>query len=72
MSRLTDNLTILKRLATYIRRNPDQRFGQILRNTGVITTYIPEGEYAPQWSNHFNEEPSTMLERMRKVKKGIK
>lgn len=70
MSRLTDNLTILKRLKTYVQRNPDQRFGQILRNIGIIVDYIPEGEHAPHWSNHFNEEPSTMLERMKQTKKG--
>jgi hypothetical protein len=42
MSRLQDNLKILKELKRYVFENPDQRFGQILRNIGVIVDYVDE------------------------------
>jgi hypothetical protein len=34
--RLDDNLEIIQLLTEYIEANPSQRFGQVLRNTGVI------------------------------------
>jgi hypothetical protein len=64
-SRVKDNLKILKRLETYIKKNPDQRFGQVLRNAGVVIDYFEQGQFTPRWSNHFNEEPANMLIRMR-------
>lgn len=69
MSRQYYNMIILWRLALYIRKNPDQRFGQILRNIGVVKDYMADGEWTPRWTNHFNEEPKSIVERMDAVQK---
>ena len=69
MTRKQANLKILKELRAYVTHNPDQRFGQILRNIGIIVDFQAEpkepGGWEPvQWGNHFNEEPEHMLKRM--------
>jgi hypothetical protein len=70
MSRKSDNLEIMNRLSEYLTNNPDQRFGQALRNLGIINDFQdPPGVGEPKWANHFNEEPSGMLKRMDERKK---
>lgn len=69
MTRKEANMAILKQLKHYLTMNPDQRFGQALRNTGVIVDFMVDGEYTPRWSNHFNEESDSTLERVIKTKK---
>ena len=62
MARLDDNLAILERLRAYLLANPDQRFGQALRNLGVVDeVHSADG---PPWRDGFNEEPSGTLHRM--------
>jgi hypothetical protein len=67
------NLLILWRLLRYVAANPDQRFGQVLRNTGVIVDFqrpTQPGLWSEvEWMNHFNEEPAKMLERMNKTQR---
>ena len=58
------NKLIVELILQEIKMYPSLRFGQILRNLGVIVDYIPEGENSPVWSNHFNEEPQNMLKRI--------
>ena len=69
MKRRNANAEILGMLADYITENPDQRFGQILRNTGVVVDYqevdvADNGTTLTKWTNHFNEEPDVTLKRM--------
>jgi hypothetical protein len=73
MTRQEANIKILGILAEYVMANPDQRFGQILRNVGAIIDFPgpkdPQGARDTLWMNHFNEEPVSMLERMIKEEK---
>ena len=74
VTRQTANRAIILKIARYIEENPDQRFGQILRNIGVIIDFqrpprTPEGWNEVEWMNHFNEESDKMLERMNKLEK---
>ena len=68
MKRKDANLEIMNKLSEYLSKNPDQRFGQALRNTGVVVDFIFQQVdppiYEVQWTNHFNEEPDSMLKRM--------
>lgn len=77
-SRLAQNLKILRDIKAYVLMNPDQRFGQILSNLGVIEEEVVEdvtkrGEnkriYTTLWKNHFYEEPIEMLRRIKQSKK---
>lgn len=69
MTRKEANLQILAKLTQYVMINDDQRFGQILRNSGVIIDFVGGDYTAPQWMNHFNEEPISMLKRMEATEK---
>ena len=70
MTRKEANLQILAKLTRYVMLNDDQRFAQILRNTGVIVDFQdPPGVGEPKWANHFNEESTSMLKRMDKNEK---
>ena len=65
MTRKEANLQILAEIVNYAMINPDQRFGQILRNIGVIIDFQdPPGQGEPKWSNHFNEESASILNRL--------
>jgi hypothetical protein len=66
MTRKEANMEIIRLLVNCINMAPDQRFGQLLRNTGVIIDRMESGDNSPKWMNHFNEEPQAMLERMKK------
>jgi hypothetical protein len=70
MTRKEANLQILGRLIQYALDAPDQRFGQILRNSGMIVDFQdPPGEGEPKWFNHFNEESESILKRMEEAAK---
>ena len=67
-SRKQLNLEVLDELRDYICKNPEQRFGQALRNVGIVDTIcfrdnIPEldGVY---FTNIFYEEPEITLKRI--------
>lgn len=66
MNRQKANLAILERLYEYIVQNPDQRFGQILRNTGIVLdTRAKFGDNVENiWVNGFYEESDSVLKRM--------
>lgn len=68
MTRKEANLEILRRIKHYITMYPDIRFGQALRNLGVIVDFLDDTNDIVQWANHFYEEPTNMLERMKKQK----
>jgi len=69
------NLTILKILADYAAQNPSQRFGQILRNTGVLLDIgvkdsSQEDYETPDYyisRDVIFEEPQVTLSRIEKV-----
>ena len=70
------NVDILAHLFNYIVRNPDQRFGQILRNTGVVVDVgvrdSAQAEWETPdyyWARGVHEEPMATLARMESVKK---
>jgi hypothetical protein len=65
MNRQYANLLILARIKAEIEAYPDMRFGQILRNLGVVDAKFVDGE--AKWTNTFHEEPSVTLDRMQKV-----
>lgn len=68
MTRKVANLEIMNELSEYLAQNPTMRFGQALRNIGIIVDVSnPEG--APKWTNHFYEESDDMLKRVLKEKK---
>ncbi len=71
MTRKEANIIILAKIAIYCNDNPDIRFGQALRNLGVIVDFMgmDKLEGHVQWSNHFNEEPTSMLKRMEETEK---
>lgn len=69
MTRKQANMEIIRHLKHHLTMYPDIRLGQALRNIGIVVDFIVEGENTPRWSNHFNEEPDKMLERMKKIKK---
>jgi hypothetical protein len=71
MKRKVANLEIMNRLSEYLTKNPDQRFGQALRNLGVVVDYLVDEPplWEVRWMNHFNEEPEKTLERMDQIKK---
>lgn len=72
------NLQILAQLLKYADDNPDQRFGQILRNTGVVVD-VGVRDSAQQewetpeyyWMRGIHEEPIATLARMELNKRGI-
>ena len=73
MKRKEANLAILAQITHYVTMNPDMRFGQALRNMGVIMDYRivdEKGEFTGVgWMNHFNEESTSILKRVKETKK---
>lgn len=71
MTRKEANMEIIRLLVNYINQHPDQRWGQVLRNTGCVQdfTMLP---YKPTemplmfWKREMMEEPIQILERMKK------
>lgn len=64
MTRQDANLKIVKRIWQACKDYPDWRFGQILRNLGVVEEYRNEEGVPESWINHFNKESVKTLERM--------
>jgi len=63
------NEMLLERLATLVRRNPSQRFGQLLRNYGYVREERPVSaekaeQLGVQWRNEFSLESEALLERV--------
>ena len=71
--RLVANLEILDMLRDYAMENPDQRIGQVLRNSGVMNTVLVPKRGAPEWESGemyidgivMHEEPAIILKRMK-------
>ena len=66
-TRLASNKEILKRLAKAVKENPDQRFGQLLRNLDVIVEIRNQQGIPSYWQNDFNTESVAILGRMMKA-----
>lgn len=62
MTRQQANEEIMGRLLQAIMENPDQRFGQILRNLGIVTEIRDETHMPICWQNDFNKESEAILE----------
>ena len=68
------NLEILTLLVVYVRTHPSQRFGQVLRNTGILQDVQVKDSKQAEWETPdyyinrilIHEEPQVILERMRK------
>lgn len=76
--RQSTNLQILARLLKYVEEHPNQRFGQILLNTGVVDSIgvkdssLPEHEMPTYyWKDGFYEESFKTLVRMEIAERGI-
>ena len=64
MSRQEANLKILKKLEEHILNNPDTRFGQALRNTGIaVERQVRSGDFL-MWANLFYVESEDTLAAM--------
>lgn len=68
------NLEIIKLLLAYAAENPSQRFGQILRNTGILQDIGVKDSSRQEWETPdyyidrvlVHEEPQIILARMKK------
>ena len=60
MTRHEANKEILAKLFEYVEKAPDQRFGQILRNLGVVREHYLDGIPA-FWANDFYIESEDTL-----------
>ena len=72
------NFHILAILLNYVEKNPDQRFGQVLRNTGVVVDVGVKDSSQHDWDSPdfywvrgIHEEPMATLARMEATKRGI-
>ena len=69
--RLIANIEILNVLSKYIMDNPNQRFGQILKNIGAVQMKygLPESdgyERPDGWVDEYNLEPDLLFDRIKK------
>lgn len=61
MTRLEANIEILERLFEVVEKNPQLRFGEVLRNLGIVRELrLPMVSY-PLWTNEFNTESTATL-----------
>lgn len=68
------NIEIMKLLLDYTVKNPSQRFGQILRNTGILQDVGVKDSSREEWETPdyyidrvlIHEEPQIILARMKK------
>lgn len=67
MTRFEANIEISSMLLTILCRFPDWRFGQALVNLKIVQNVRGEGRdfYQLQTIDPFNEEPETMLNRVK-------
>lgn len=67
--RYENNKKILKLLEEYVEFAPSQRFGQIIRNIGLVDTivldHLTDKDRGPYFTNIFNEEPDKTLVRVK-------
>ena len=71
LQRIKDNAKLLNHLGKYMLRHPTERFGQALRNVGLVRDFTDE-QGVTQWTNEFNTEPAQMLKRVQYVAKAVK
>jgi len=64
-SRLTYNLAILAQLESYLKANPDIRFGQALWNLQIVRQTKPQGADGSFWMDGYYEEPKDTLKRVK-------
>lgn len=64
MTRLEANKEILARLKLALKKEPDLRFGQLLRNLGIVREMRLPMVNAPLWMNGFNLESTEILAEM--------
>ncbi len=64
MNRRAANRAILDHIYLEIEENPDLRFGQILRNLGIVGEITDEWGSPFAWTNEFNTEPWFILDRI--------
>jgi hypothetical protein len=61
------NRELVRSLSEWVEAHPDMRFGQILRNAGVVKELpLPRGLAGVVWADEFNLEPTELLKRVRK------
>jgi len=65
VTRLEANLEILERLLAAVEAEPDQRFGQLLWNLGVLIPGEAGGVQDP-----YGDESTVILRRMKRLKPG--
>lgn len=64
-NRHSDNIKILNILYKELLSQPDIRFGQALRNLGIVREALDDRGVPTYWVNEFNTEPQEMLRRIR-------
>ena len=73
--RQEDNLEIISLVKKYVKRHPEQRLGQVLRNVGILLDVGVRDSSKNQWETPVyyidrdivHEEPCVILDRMQKV-----
>ncbi len=66
--RMTANTELMQLIGEYMMQNPEQRFGQILRNLDIIREHRTcDPAAVPDWVNEFYSEPTEMLIRAKKA-----
>jgi hypothetical protein len=63
MTRQEANRLIIKLLAEQVEKDPDIRFGQMLRNVGAVYEYMTPDDDAV-WRDEFYLEPQQLLKRI--------
>jgi len=75
LKRIEDNEEILKLIKKYMKDNPQQRFGQVLKNLGVLERELVQKRGMEDWesgelyisNNLVHDEPEIILERIKKA-----
>lgn len=67
MTRSEANKEIIKRLKAALKENPELRFGQALRNLGVVREMRLPMVHQPLWANSFNTESEETLKEMQRI-----
>lgn len=70
MTRFDANIALMNQLHTYLSENKDARFGQALRNVGIVVDKWNVDKQENEWINLFYEEPQFTLNRVKQRKEG--
>lgn len=70
MTRFDANIELMNQLHSYLSENKDVRFGQALRNVGIVVDKWNVDKQENEWINLFYEEPQFTLNRVRQRKEG--